>query len=88
MILPPLRYRQPFAMLVGDILLRRVPVALGACWSAECSQEAAQKIGYALGWTLPRIDEELEEFETERRAFLHPQAEARSPRLTQRSGGR
>jgi len=76
------------AITLGDILLRRVPVALGACWSAECSQEAAERIGYALGWTLSRIDEELEEFETERRAFLHPQAEARSPRLTQRSGGR
>ena len=76
------------AITLGDILLRRVPVALGPCWSAECSQEAVEKIGYALGWTLPRISEELEEFEVERRAFLHPQDEARSPKLTQRSGRR
>jgi len=75
------------AVTLGDILLRRVPVALGACWSTECSHEAAEKIGYALGWTLPRIDEELEEFEAERRAFLHPQEE-QSPKLAQRSGGR
>lgn len=73
------------AVTLGDILLRRVPVALGPCWSAECSQEAAEKIGYALGWTLSRIDEELEGFEAERRAFLHPKENAWSPTLTQRS---
>ena len=33
------------AVTLGDILLRRVPVALGACWSEECSREAAHKIG-------------------------------------------
>ena len=81
--------RHEKAVTLGDILLRRVPVALGACWSAECSREAAEKIGYALGWTLPSIEEELEEFEGERRAFLHPQeAVVRSPGLTQRSGRR
>lgn len=60
------------AMTLGDILLRRVPVALGACWSEECSREAAQKIGTALGWDSSRIGQELEAFEEERRAFLHP----------------
>jgi hypothetical protein len=27
-----------------------VPVGLGACWSEDCSREAAQKMGSALGW--------------------------------------
>lgn len=62
------------AMTLGDILLRRVPVALGACWSEECSREAAQKIGTALGWDSSRIGQELEAFEEERRKFLHPQS--------------
>jgi glycerol-3-phosphate dehydrogenase len=76
------------AVTIGDILLRRVPVALGPCWSAECSHEAAEKIGYALGWTLSRIDEELEQFEAERMAFLHPRGRAQTPKLSQRSGRR
>ena len=29
------------AATLGDVLLRRVPVALGACWSPACSREAA-----------------------------------------------
>jgi glycerol-3-phosphate dehydrogenase len=62
------------AMTLGDILLRRVPVALGACWSEECSREAAQKIGTALGWDSSRIGQELEAFEDERYKFLHPQS--------------
>jgi glycerol-3-phosphate dehydrogenase len=62
------------AMTLGDILLRRVPVALGACWSEECSREAAQKIGSALGWDGSRIGQELEAFEEERQKFLHPQS--------------
>jgi glycerol-3-phosphate dehydrogenase len=62
------------AMTLGDILLRRVPVALGACWSEECSREAAQKIGEALGWDGSRIGQELEAFEEERHKFLHPQS--------------
>jgi glycerol-3-phosphate dehydrogenase len=62
------------AITLGDILLRRVPVALGPCWSEECSREAAGKIGGALGWDEARIHQELETFEEERRKFLHPQA--------------
>jgi glycerol-3-phosphate dehydrogenase len=61
------------AITLGDILLRRVPVALGPCWSADCSREAAGKIGCALGWDSMRIGQELESFEEERRLFLHPQ---------------
>lgn len=61
------------AVTLGDILLRRVPVALGACWSETCSREAAAKIGAALGWDQARIGLELENFEQERDEFLHPQ---------------
>ncbi len=60
------------AVTLGDILLRRVPVALGACWSEECSREAAHKIGRALGWDQARVYMELLRFEEERLSFLHP----------------
>lgn len=62
------------AITLGDILLRRVPVALGPCWSDACSREAATKIGLALGWDQRRQHEELESFEQERQDFLHPKA--------------
>lgn len=64
------------AITLGDILLRRVPVALGPCWSEECSREAAGKIGRALGWDQTRTHQELASFEEERQKFLHPQAPA------------
>jgi hypothetical protein len=57
-----------------------VPVALGPCWSADCSREAASRIGCALGWDSMRIGQELESFEEERRLFLHPQPKAASAR--------
>lgn len=60
------------AVTLGDILLRRVPVALGACWSEECSREAATKIGSALGWDQTRVHLELLRLEEERTQFLHP----------------
>ncbi len=60
------------AVTLGDILLRRVPVALGACWTEACSREAAQKIGRALSWDQSRVHAELESFEEERASFLHP----------------
>jgi len=60
------------AVTLGDILLRRVPVALGACWSEDCSREAAEKIGSALGWDQPRVHLELLRLEEERTQFLHP----------------
>ncbi|HEY2115752.1 MAG TPA: FAD-dependent oxidoreductase, partial [Candidatus Angelobacter sp.] len=62
------------AVTLGDILLRRVPVALGACWSEECSREAAEKIGRALGWDQQRIYMELLRLEEERAQFLHPKS--------------
>jgi glycerol-3-phosphate dehydrogenase len=64
-------YRKEFAMTLGDALLRRVPVALGACWSESCSRDAALRIGAVLGWNDQDLGSNLESFETERAAFLH-----------------
>jgi glycerol-3-phosphate dehydrogenase len=58
------------AVSLGDILLRRVPVALGRCWSDACTRNAAERIGRALGWSAARIGLEQEEFAAERAAFL------------------
>jgi glycerol-3-phosphate dehydrogenase len=63
-------YRKEFAVSLGDVLLRRVPVALGACWSESCSREAALRIGAVLGWNEQTLGENLESFETERMAFM------------------
>ena len=63
-------YRKEFAVTLGDVLLRRVPVALGACWSESCSREAALRIGAVLGWNEQTLGENLESFETERTAFM------------------
>src|SRR6202163_3295311 len=63
-------YRKEFAVTLGDVLLRRVPVALGACWSESCSREAAARIGAVLGWKEQAMGANLEAFEMERSAFL------------------
>jgi glycerol-3-phosphate dehydrogenase len=63
-------YRREFAVSLGDVLLRRVPVALGACWSESCSREAALRIGAVLGWSDQDLGSNLESFEMERTAFL------------------
>ena len=60
------------AVTMADILLRRVPVALGACWDEDCSRTAAERIGSVLGWTEALQRTELERFAEERRRFLHP----------------
>jgi glycerol-3-phosphate dehydrogenase len=65
-------YRREFAVTLGDVLLRRVPVALGACWSESCSREAALRIGAVLGWDEHAMGANLEAFETGRSAFLRP----------------
>jgi glycerol-3-phosphate dehydrogenase len=65
-------YRRECAVTLGDVLLRRVPVALGACWSESCSREAALRIGAVLGWKEQALGANLEAFETERSAFLRP----------------
>ncbi|MGC2475818.1 MAG: glycerol-3-phosphate dehydrogenase/oxidase [Candidatus Sulfotelmatobacter sp.] len=64
-------YRKEFAVSLADVLLRRVPVALGACWSESCSREAALRIGAVMGWNEQEFGANLEAFETERSAFLH-----------------
>jgi glycerol-3-phosphate dehydrogenase len=58
------------AVTLGDVLLRRVPVALGACWSPTCSREAAARIGAVMGWNETQSAAQLEAFESERSAFL------------------
>jgi glycerol-3-phosphate dehydrogenase len=63
-------HRKECAVSMGDVLLRRVPVALGACWSESCSREAALRIGAVLGWSDQVRGESLESFESERSAFL------------------
>jgi glycerol-3-phosphate dehydrogenase len=65
-------YRREYAVTLGDVLLRRVPVALGACWSESCSREAALRIGAVLGWNDHTMGANLEAFEMERTAFLRP----------------
>ena len=65
-------YRREYAVTLGDVLLRRVPVALGACWSESCSREAALRIGAVLGWNDLTRGANLEAFEMERAAFLWP----------------
>lgn len=63
-------YRNEYAVTLADALLRRVPVALGACWSESCSREAALRIGAVLGWKEQDLGANLEAFETERAAFM------------------
>jgi glycerol-3-phosphate dehydrogenase len=69
-------YRREYAVTLGDVLLRRVPVALGPCWTESCSREAALRIGAVLGWNEHTLGANLESFETERSAFLRPVARA------------
>ncbi len=71
-------YRREFAVTLGDVLLRRVPVALGACWSESCSREAGLRIGAVLGWNEQALGSNLESFETERTAFLKQPARGAS----------
>ena len=71
-------YRNEYAVTLADVLLRRVPVALGACWSESCSREAALRIGAVMGWNEQAFGANLEQFETERTAFLKRPALGRS----------
>lgn len=58
------------AVTLGDVLLRRVPVALGACWSKECTRTAALGIGEALRMGEAQMRRQIDDFECERDAFL------------------
>jgi len=69
-------YRNEYAVTLADVLLRRVPVALGGCWSEACSREAALRIGAVLGWNEHTMGANLEAFEMERTAFLRPAPKA------------
>ena len=62
--------RNECAVTLADILLRRVPVALGGCWSEACSRDAVSRIAAAAGWDEHKAAAELESFECERAAFL------------------
>lgn len=62
--------RYECAVTLGDILLRRVPVALSPCWNRECGRQAARKVGAVLRWDEFRIAQELARFEQERAGFL------------------
>jgi glycerol-3-phosphate dehydrogenase len=63
-------FRNECAATLADVLLRRVPVALGPCWSSSCSWEAAKRSAAALGWSENQAAEQLAAFETERSDFL------------------
>jgi glycerol-3-phosphate dehydrogenase len=58
------------AITMADVLLRRVPVALGACWSEMCSRDATARIATVMGWNEHQSAAELEAFEIERAEFL------------------
>lgn len=58
------------AVTLGDVLLRRAPVALAGRWSKEQTRQAAERIGAAAGWSGERVGCEVERFEAERAAFL------------------
>lgn len=63
-------YLRESAVSLGDVLLRRVPVALGPCWSESCSREAALRIGTVMGWNQQELGSNLESLEMERTGFL------------------
>ncbi len=71
-------YHNECAVTLGDVLLRRVPVALGPCWSETCSREAALRISAVMGWSEEETAGHLEALEMERAAFLRrPRAHVR-----------
>ncbi len=72
--------RYEYAVTLADILLRRVPVALGACWSLECTRTSASRIGAALGWDEEEVEWQIETAEMERAAFLKKPDGAPLPR--------
>jgi glycerol-3-phosphate dehydrogenase len=69
-------FRNECACTLADVLLRRVPVALGACWSSSCSREAATRIGAVMRWSEERTAMELEAFESECAGFLRKVSQA------------
>ena len=66
------------AVTLADVLLRRVPVALGSCWSDACGRDAAMRIATVMGWNEGMTAAELEAFEMERAAFLRKPSRGRA----------
>ena len=58
------------AVTLGDILLRRVPVALTPYWSEQDTCSAAQSVGRFAGWSEAEIGRQIDNFDRERSAFL------------------
>jgi len=58
------------AVTLADVLLRRVPIALGPEWNQEVARQCARQLGEVLGWGEGRVESELDGFEAERSAFL------------------
>ncbi len=69
------------AATLADVLLRRVPVALGACWSPSCSRDAATRIAAVMNWSDEHTALQLEAFESERNGFLRKASQASFPPL-------
>jgi glycerol-3-phosphate dehydrogenase len=70
-------FQHEYAVKLADVLLRRVPVALGPCWSQQCSEIAAAKIASAMGWSTTEMNSQLESFQSERQAFVGYPADAK-----------
>jgi glycerol-3-phosphate dehydrogenase len=66
------------AVTLADVLLRRVPVVWGPCWSESCSRVAALRIASVMGWNQEQTAAELESLETERAALLRKPPRARA----------
>lgn len=73
-------FRSEYAVTLADILLRRVPAALGSCWSAECTRSAAKRIGAVLGWDEREMEWQFEAAELERTAFMKKPEDVPLPR--------
>jgi glycerol-3-phosphate dehydrogenase len=58
------------AVTLADVLLRRVPLALGPCWSTECTRIAAARVAGIQAWDDRRMNAELDCFDTEYQAFV------------------
>ena len=71
-------FQHEYAVKLADVLLRRVPVALGPCWSSHCSEIAAMKIASAMGWSSAEMNSQLESFQSERQAFVGNPADAKA----------
>lgn len=71
-------FQHEYAVKLADVLLRRVPVALGPCWSSQCSEIAAGKIASAMGWSSAEMNSQLESFQSERQAFVGNPADAKA----------